>query len=43
MANCHSAKENHHRRVGHNKYAGTTDRVETLHRGLEKLATLWRL
>lgn len=28
---------------GHNKYAGTTDRVETLHRGLEKLATLWRL
>ncbi len=28
---------------GHNKYAGTTDRIQTLHRGLEKLATLWRL
>jgi len=28
---------------GHDKYAGTTDRVQTLHRGLEKLATLWKL
>ena len=28
---------------GHNKYAGTTDRVQTLHRGLEKLAALWGL
>lgn len=28
---------------GHNKYAGTTDRFETLCRGLEKLVTLWKL
>ena len=28
---------------GHEKYAGSTSRVLTLHRGLEKLATLWDL
>ncbi len=28
---------------GHDQNAGNSDRIETLHRGLERLATLWKI